>query len=122
MAISHPVSMILTVQGQLTHDIGNGRVNSTQLLNDTTTINFTAYTQGSVEITSASGEVSIGKYSVAFISSGSPITVKTIDGGTTNIQETKLFAINGNVNEILVSTQSILPITVMYICGTSSPV
>jgi hypothetical protein len=122
MAIANPASMILTVQGQLTRDCGNGRVNSTQLLNDTTTINFTAYSQGSVEITSASDEVSLGKYSVAFISSAAPITVKTIDGATVNTQETKLFALNGNVNEIIVSTTSILPITVQYIAGTSASV
>ena len=122
MAIAHPSTLQLSVIGNLQIDSGAGRVNTTQLLNDTSSINFTAYAQGSIDITSASGNVSLGKYSIIFLTSSSPITVTVIDGLKTSTMETKLFALNGPVSEYEISTSSVLPVTISYICGTSSPV
>ena len=122
MAISHPSNLVISVNAALQIDTGNGRVNTTQLLNDTSTINFTAYSQGSIDITSSSGNISLGKYSIAFISSASPITINVIDGVNNSTLETKLFALNGPTSEFEIATSSILPVTVQFILGNSSPI
>jgi hypothetical protein len=122
MAIAHPSTLQLTVIGNLSQDMSQGRVSTTQLLNDTSSINFTAYSQGSIDITSASGNVSLGKYGIIFLTSASPITVHVINGSSASSMETKLFALNGPTAEFEISTSSVLPVTVQWICGTSNPI
>ncbi len=122
MAIAHPSNLVLNVNAALQIDNSGGRVSTTQLLNDTTAINFTAYSQGSIDITSASGNVSLGKYGIVFLTSSSEITVTVINATGSSTVNTKLFALNGPTAEFEISTTSILPITISFVCGNSNPI
>ena len=122
MAIAHPSTLQLTIIGNLSQDMSQGRVSTTQLLNDTSSINFTAYSQGSIDITSASGNVSLGKYGIVFLTSNANITISVFDGTNTSTVNTKLFALNGPTAEFEISTSSVLPVTVQWITGNSNPI
>jgi hypothetical protein len=116
MTIKNPTSLVVNFSADLQYDIGAGKINSVALLSDVTTLPFNSYVHGSLNISNATAEITLGKASTIVIIADDIISV-TNDNMTNSIN-TKLFSYSGAVDTFYVSTASADPITIEYVLGT----
>lgn len=116
MTIKNPTSLVVNFSADLQYDMGAGKVNSVALLSDETVLPFNSYVHGSLNISNATSEITLGTASTIVIIADDIISV-TNDNMTNSI-DTKLFSYNGAVDTFYVSTTSATPITIEYVLGT----
>ena len=116
MTIKNPTSLVVNFSADLQYDMGAGKVNSVALLSDETVLPFNSYVHGSLNISNATAEITLGTASTIVIIADDIISVK--NDNMTNTIDTKLFSYNGAVDTFYVSTTSATPITIEYVLGT----
>ena len=119
MTIRTPTSLVIDFNTDLTTEIASNRFTTHRLISNSLQLPVGSYSVGSIDLLDTSGTVILGTAGIGVISSDSVIDV-TI--GANNSISTKLFAYDGAVAPISISTTSTTPITVEYVIGTNLPV
>lgn len=119
MTIRTPTSLVIDFNTDLTTEIASNRFTTHRLISNSLQLPVGSYSVGSIDLLDTSGTVILGTAGIGVISSDSVIDV-TI--GANDSISTKLFAYDGAVAPISISTTSTTPITVEYVIGTNLPV
>ena len=117
MAIRNPTSLVVKFNADLQYDIGGGKVNSVAWWSDETTLPFNSYIHGSLDISNATAEITLGKATTVVLIADDIVSVN--NDNMTNAIETKLFSYSGALDTFYVSTTSTTPVTIEYVLGTS---
>lgn len=118
MTIKYPTSLVVNFSADLQYDIGGGKVNSVALLADETVLPFNSYVHGSLDISNATAEITLGKATTVVLIADDIVSVN--NDNMTNAIETKLFSYSGALDTFYVSTTSATPVTIEYVLGTSN--